>query len=83
MINGNLKKIMHDNGKQSTSRIFRHFLVHNHIKDKQIPNSYPQLQGKIEAYNKTVKNGFLARVGNQECNLSMYYVIATVKKPYR
>ena len=36
------------------------FLVHNQIKDKQIPNSYPQLQGKIEAYNKVVKNEFLA-----------------------
>jgi len=51
---------MHDNGKQFTSRIFKHFLVHNHIKDKRIPNSYPQLQGKIEAYNKIVKNEFLA-----------------------
>jgi hypothetical protein len=40
--------------------MFRHFLVHNQIKDKQIPNSYPQLQGKIEAYNKVVKNEFLA-----------------------
>ena len=36
------------------------FYIHNHIKDKQIPNSYPQLQGKIEAYNKIVKNEFLA-----------------------
>ncbi|MGA7367818.1 MAG: hypothetical protein WBX01_01725 [Nitrososphaeraceae archaeon] len=45
----------------NTSRIFKHFLVHNnHIKDKRIPNSYPQLQGKIEAYNKIVKNEFLA-----------------------
>jgi transposase InsO family protein len=51
---------MHDNGKQFTSNIFRHFLVHNHIKDKRIPNCYPQLQGKIEAYNKIVKNEFLA-----------------------
>jgi transposase InsO family protein len=51
---------MHDNGKQFTSRTFKHFLVHNHIKDKRIPNSYPQLQGKIEAYNKIVKNEFLA-----------------------
>jgi NAD(P)-dependent dehydrogenase (short-subunit alcohol dehydrogenase family) len=55
MTNGRPKKIMHDNGKQFTSRIFRHFLVHNQIKDKQISNSYPQLQGKIEAYNKIVK----------------------------
>lgn len=28
--------------------------------DKQIPNCYPQLQGKVEAYNKIVKNEFLA-----------------------
>ena len=52
---------MHDNGKAVyIFRIFKHFLVHNHIKDKRIPNSYPQLQGKIEAYNKIVKNEFLA-----------------------
>ena len=51
---------MHDNGKQFTSRNFKHFLVHNHIKDKRIPNCYPQSQGKIEAYNKIVKNEFLA-----------------------
>src|SRR6476620_3247208 len=60
ILNGKPKKIMHDNGKQFTSKIFRHFLVHNQIKDKQIPNSYPQLQGKVEAYNKIVKNEFLA-----------------------
>ena len=60
MINGKPKKIMHDNGKQFTSNIFKRFLVHNHIKDKQIPNCYPQLQGKVEAYNKIVKNEFLA-----------------------
>ena len=58
--NGKPDRVMHDNGKQFTSRIFKHFLVHNHIKDKRIPNSYPQLQGKIEAYNKIVKNEFLA-----------------------
>ena len=40
MTNGKPRKIMHDNGKQFTSRIFRHFLVHNQIKDKQIPNSF-------------------------------------------
>jgi hypothetical protein len=28
--------------------------------DKRIPKSYPQLQGKIEEYNKIVKNEFLA-----------------------
>ena len=58
--NGKPDRVMHDNGKQFTSRIFKHFLVHNHIKDKRIPNSYPQLQGKIEAYNKIVKNEFVA-----------------------
>ena len=51
---------MRDNGKQFTSKIFKHFLEHNNIKDKPIPKSYPQLQGKVEAYNKTVKNEFLA-----------------------
>ena len=60
MINGKPKMMMHDNGKQFTSRIFRHFLVHNQIKNKQIPNSYPQLQGKVEAYNKIVKSEFIA-----------------------
>ena len=30
------------------------------MKDKPIPNSYPQLQGKVEAYNKIVKNEFLS-----------------------
>ena len=28
--------------------------------NKPIPNSYPQLQGKVEAYNKVVKNEFLS-----------------------
>ena len=51
---------MHDNGKQFTSKIFRHFLKRTKIKDKPIPKGYPQLQGKIEAYNKIVKNEFLA-----------------------
>ena len=44
-----------------TSKAFKHFLVHNIIKDKPIPKFYPQMQGKkIEAYNKIVKNEFLA-----------------------
>jgi transposase InsO family protein len=60
VINGKPDRVMHDNGKQFTSNIFRHFLVHNQIKDKQIPNRYPQLQGKVEAYDKIVKNEFLA-----------------------
>jgi transposase InsO family protein len=60
MVNGKPGKVMHDNGRQFTSRIFKHFLVHNRINDKRIPNSYPQLQGKVEAYNKIVKNEFLA-----------------------
>ena len=59
MTNGKPKRVMHDNGKQFTSKIFRHLLIHNQIEDKQIPNSYSQLQGKIEAYNKVVKNEFL------------------------
>ena len=60
MVNGKPKKILHDNGKQFTSKIFKRFLEHNNIKDKPIPNSYPQLQGKIEAYNKIVKNEFIS-----------------------
>jgi len=60
MINGKPKKIMHDNGKQFTSKIIKRFLEHNNIKDKPIPNSYPQLQGKVEAYNKIVKNEFIS-----------------------
>jgi transposase InsO family protein len=58
--NGKPEKVMHDNGKQFTSKIFKHFLQRNKIKDKSIPARYPQLQGKIEAYNKIVKNEFLA-----------------------
>ena len=42
MVNGRPDRVMHDNGKQFTSSIFKHFLEHNHIKDKRIPNSYPQ-----------------------------------------
>ena len=60
MINGKPKKIIHDNGKQFTSKIFKRFLQHNNMKDKPIPNSYPQLQGKVEAYNKIVKNEFIS-----------------------
>ena len=60
VINGKPDRVMHDDGKQFASNIFRHFLVHNQIKDKQIPNRYPELQGKVEAYNKIVKNEFLA-----------------------
>ena len=42
------------------SKMFRRFLQRNKIKDKPIPAArYPQLQGKIEAYNKIVKNEFL------------------------
>jgi transposase InsO family protein len=51
---------MHDDGKQFTSKSYKHFLVHNNIRDKRIPNFYPQMQGKIEAYNKIVRNEFLA-----------------------
>ncbi|MGE3858583.1 MAG: DDE-type integrase/transposase/recombinase [Nitrososphaeraceae archaeon] len=57
--NGKPLKIPHDNGKQFKSLIFRRFLKKNNIKDKSIPARYPQLQGKIEAYNKIVKNEFL------------------------
>jgi transposase InsO family protein len=42
------------------SQIFKRFLEYNKIKDKPIPKSYPQLQGKVEAYNKIVKNEFIS-----------------------
>jgi putative transposase len=59
-VNGKPKKIMHDNGKQFASKIFKCFLEHNDIKDNPIPNFYPQLKGKVEAYNKIVKNEFIS-----------------------
>lgn len=46
IVNGRPDKVMHDNGKQFTSRIFRHFLIHNHIEDKQIPNSIHSCKGR-------------------------------------
>jgi putative transposase len=72
--NGKPEKVMHDNGKQFTSKIFRRFLKKNNIKDKPIPARYPQLQGKIEAYNKIVKNEFLAveNIPNVEDGKIMY-----------
>ncbi|MGA9150898.1 MAG: DDE-type integrase/transposase/recombinase [Candidatus Nitrosopolaris sp.] len=54
MINGKPKRIMHDNGKQFTSMMFKRFLEHNNIRDKPIPNSYPQLQ---IFYNKYIDEG--------------------------
>lgn len=58
--NGKPEKVMHDNGRQLTSKMFKRYLIKNGIKDKPIPAAYPQLQGKVEAYNKIVKNEFLA-----------------------
>ncbi|MGC1135098.1 MAG: hypothetical protein WA941_19875, partial [Nitrososphaeraceae archaeon] len=44
---GKPKTVMHDNGKQFTSRIFKHFLVHNHIKDKRIPSTTSRIHLQI------------------------------------
>ena len=61
MVNGKPKKIMHDNGKQITSKnLLPSSEEHNNIKDKPIPHSSPQLQGKVGAYNKIVKNQFIS-----------------------
>lgn len=60
MINGKPTTVMHDNGKQFTSKSFIHFLGQNHIRDKPISKFYPQMQRKIEAFNKIIKNEFLA-----------------------
>lgn len=57
--NGKPNKVMHDNGKQFKSKIFKRFLKKNRIKDKPIRKRYPQEQGKVEAYNKIVRNEFL------------------------
>jgi transposase InsO family protein len=56
MVNGKPKTetVMHDNGKQFTSKSFENFLENKQIKDKRIPKFYPQMQRKIEAYNKIV-----------------------------
>jgi len=73
--NGKPEKVLHDNGKQFTSKMFRRFLQRNNIKDKSIPaRRYPQLQGKIEALNKIVKNEFLAveNISNVEGGKRMY-----------
>ncbi len=35
--NGKPNKVMHDNGKQFTSKIFKRILKKNNIKDKSIP----------------------------------------------
>ena len=72
--NGKPEKILHDNGKQFTSKIFRRFLQRNNIQDKPIPARYQQLQGKIEAYNKIVKNEFLGveNISNIEDGKKMY-----------
>lgn len=43
-----------------THSIYKRFLGYSRIKDKLIPKFYPQLQGKIEAYNKIAKSEFLA-----------------------
>ena len=71
------EKIMeHDNGKRFTSKTFRRFLQRNKIKDKPIPSRYPQLQGKIEAYNKIVNNEFLKveNILNIEDEKRMYFM---------
>ncbi len=74
--NGKPNKVMHDNGKQFTSKILKGFLKKNKIKDKPIPKGYLQLQGKIEAYNKIVKNEFLAveNIPNVNDGKKMYYM---------
>ena len=52
-------KVMHGGGKEFTSNKFKNYLRFHGIKDKQIPKGYPQEQGKVEAYNKTVIAEFL------------------------
>ncbi len=57
---GKPMKVIHNGGRESTSNKFKNFLILNGIKDKQIPEGYPQeLEGKVEAYNKIVIDEFL------------------------
>jgi hypothetical protein len=35
------EKVMHDNGKQLKSKMFRRYLIKNNIKDRPIPAAYP------------------------------------------
>ncbi|MDN5847772.1 MAG: IS481 family transposase [Candidatus Nitrosocosmicus sp.] len=58
-INGKPTRVLHDGGREFTSKEFKKFLNINEIKDKQIPTGYPQEQGKVEAYNKIVISEFL------------------------
>lgn len=50
--NGKPEKIMHDNGKQFTSKIFKRFLKKNKIREtnqfQKVIHNYKE--GKIEAY---------------------------------
>lgn len=57
--NGNPDKVMYDNGKQCTFKIFILFLK----KDKRSINKFQKLSttdGKIESYRKIIKTEFLA-----------------------
>ena len=61
MVNGKPKKILHDNGKQFTSKIFKRFLEHNNIKGmNKLQNCYPHCKEGSEAYNKIVKNKYIS-----------------------
>ena len=58
--NGKPEKVMHDNGKQFTSKIFRRFLQRTILKINPYLPDIHNYRVKIEAYNKIVKNEFLA-----------------------
>ena len=58
-LHGKPMKVLHDSGGEYTSNKFKNYLTFNGIKDKQIPKGYPQVQGKVEAYNKIVIAEFL------------------------
>lgn len=58
-LHGKPMKVLHNSGGEYTSNKFKNYLTFNGIKDKQIPKGYPQVQGKVEAYNKIVIAEFL------------------------
>ena len=72
--NGKPHKILHDNGKQFTSKIFRLFYNVITLKINPYLPDILNYKVKIEAYNKIVKNEFLAveNIANVEDGKRMY-----------
>lgn len=55
MINGKPQIVIHDYGKQFTSKAFKHFLVQTNIRDKRIPKLLPSDAGKDRSIQQDSK----------------------------